>query len=277
MMTLETKYEQLKSILQDLDSVVIGFSGGVDSTFLLKVAKDTLGDDVLAVTARSSTYPEREFLEAKEYAKNLNAKHEVIVSEELDIEGFSKNPIDRCYHCKNELFSKIQAVAKEKDYKYVLDGSNLDDVGDYRPGMKAAKELGVRSPLREAEMTKADIRALSQKLNLPTWNKPAFACLSSRFPYGNEITKDKLSMVEKAEEYLRSLGIIQTRVRHHENIARIEVDPRERKKFFDEEVMDEVGKTLTGFGFAYVTLDVLGYRSGSMNEVLSEDEKNISK
>lgn len=276
-MTLEEKYEKLISIVKNLESVAIGFSGGVDSTFLLKVAKDTLGDDVLAVTARSSTYPEREFLEAKEYAKDFNAKHEVIVSEELDIEGFSKNPIDRCYHCKNELFSKIQAVAKEKGYKYVLDGSNLDDVGDFRPGMKAAKELGVRSPLKEAEMTKEDIRNLSEKLNLPTWNKPAFACLSSRFPYGNEITEEKLSMVEKAEEYLRSLGIEQSRVRHHENIARIEVNPKERKKFFDEDLMDEVGKTLQGFGFTYVTLDIIGYRSGSMNEVLSEEEKNISE
>lgn len=276
-MTLEKKYEKLKSILQDLESVAIGFSGGVDSTFLLKVAKDTLGDNVLAVTARSSTYPEREFLEAKKYAKSFNAKHEVIVSEELDIEGFSKNPIDRCYHCKSELFTKIHAVAKEKGYTYVLDGSNLDDVGDFRPGMKAAKELGVRSPLKEAEMTKDDIRVLSQKLDLPTWNKPAFACLSSRFPYGNEITEEKLSMVEKAEDYLRSLGIIQTRVRHHENIARIEVDPKERKKFFDDKVMDQVGKTLKGFGFTYVTLDILGYRSGSMNEVLSDEEKNTSK
>lgn len=276
-MNLEEKYENLISILRNLESVAIGFSGGVDSTFLLKVAKDTLGDDVLAVTARSSTYPEREFREAKEYANKLNAKHEVIVSEELDIEGFSKNPIDRCYHCKNELFSKIQALAESKGYKYVLDGSNLDDVGDYRPGMKAARELGIRSPLKEAQMTKEDIRTLSEQLNLPTWNKPAFACLSSRFPYGNEITKEKLSMVEKAEEYLRSLGIIQTRVRHHENIARIEVDPKERKKFFDENLMDEVGKTLKNYGFTYVTLDISGYRSGSMNEVLSEEEKNISK
>lgn len=276
-MTLEKKHEKLIAILKDLESVAIGFSGGVDSTFLLKVAKDTLGDNVLAVTARSSTYPEREFLEARDYAKDMNAKHEVIVSEELDIEGFAKNPIDRCYHCKNELFSKIQAVAKEKGYKFVLDGSNLDDIGDFRPGMKAARELGVKSPLKEAGMTKDDIRALSEKLDLPTWNKPAFACLSSRFPYGNEITEEKLSMVEKAEDYLRSLGIIQSRVRHHENIARIEVNPKERKKFFDEDLMDEVGKTLTGFGFTYVTLDIIGYRSGSMNEVLSEEEKDISK
>jgi len=276
-MTLEKKYEKLKWILQDLDSVVIGFSGGVDSTFLLKVAKDTLGEKVLAVTARSSTYPEREFLEAKEYAKSFGAKHEVIVSEELDIEGFSQNPIDRCYHCKNELFSKIQEVAREKGYKNVLDGSNLDDVGDYRPGMKAAKELGVRSPLKEAELTKEDIRTLSKQLNLPTWDKPAFACLSSRFPYGNEITEEKLSMVEKAEEYLRSLGMIQTRVRHHENIARIEVDPKERKKFFDENLLDEIGESLKKLGFTYVTLDILGYRSGSMNEVLSQEEKNTSK
>lgn len=274
-MTLTEKYEKLKVILSNLESVAIGFSGGVDSTFLLKAAKDVLGDDVLAVTARSSTYPEREFLEAKEYAKNMNAKHEIIISEELDIEGFSKNPVDRCFHCKNELFSKIKEVASQKGYKYVVDGSNLDDEGDFRPGMKAAKELGVRSPLREAGLTKEDIRELSKDLDLPTWNKPAFACLSSRFPYGNEITKEKLSMVEKAEEYLRSLGITQIRVRHHENIARIEVDPRERRKFFDEELMDQIGETLKAIGFTYITLDILGYRSGSMNEVLSEKEKEM--
>lgn len=274
-MTLAEKHEKLKLILSNLESVAIGFSGGVDSTFLLKAAKDVLGDDVLAVTARSSTYPEREFLEAKEYAKNLNAKHEIIISEELDIEGFSKNPVDRCFHCKNELFSKIKEVALQKGYKHVVDGSNLDDEGDFRPGMKAAKELGVRSPLREAGLTKEDIRKLSRDLDLPTWNKPAFACLSSRFPYGNEITKEKLSMVERAEEYLRSLGITQIRVRHHENIARIEVDPTERRKFFDEKLMDEIGKRLKEIGFTYITLDILGYRSGSMNEVLSEKEKEI--
>lgn len=274
-MTLTEKHEKLKSLLNSLESVAIGFSGGVDSTFLLKVAKDVLGDDVLAVTARSSTYPEREFLEAQEYAKNLNANHEIIISEELDIEGFSKNPVDRCFHCKNELFSKIKEVALQKGYKHVVDGSNLDDEGDFRPGMRAARELGVRSPLREAGLTKEDIRQLSKDLDLPTWNKPAFACLSSRFPYGNEITKEKLSMVERAEEYLRSLGITQIRVRHHENIARIEVDPAERRKFFDEKLMDEVGKTLKEIGFTYITLDILGYRSGSMNEVLSEKEKEI--
>lgn len=276
-MSMEKKYENLKSILRGLGSVAIGFSGGVDSTFLLKVAKEVLDEEVLAVTARSSTYPEREFLEAKKYARDFNAKHLVITSEELDIEGFSKNPIDRCYHCKNELFSKILAVAEEKGYKYVLDGSNLDDVGDYRPGMKAAKELGVRSPLKEAELTKEEIRILSKKLNLPTWNKPAFACLSSRFPYGNEITEEKLTMVEKAEEHLRSLGIRQTRVRHHENIARIEVDPKEREKFFDVNILDDIGDRLKKIGFTYVTLDVLGYRSGSMNEVLSQEEKDSSK
>jgi uncharacterized protein len=262
------KLKKLKEIIRNLDSAVVAFSGGVDSTFLLKVAHEVLGDEVMAVTAKSSTYPERELNEAIEYAKSFKAKHIIIESEELDVEGFAKNPTNRCYYCKHELFSKLKAVAKENNIKYVLDGSNYDDIGDFRPGMEAAKELNVISPLKEAELTKDDIRKLSKELNVPTWNKPAFACLSSRFPYGNEITSKKLSMVERAEEFLLNKGFRQLRVRHHGKIARIEVSPEERKKFFEIKIMDEVGKELKKIGFTYVTLDILGYRQGSMNEVL---------
>lgn len=273
-MDLSLKLEKLKENLKKLGSVAIAYSGGVDSTFLLKVAHEVLGDKVIAVTARSSTYPEREFNEAKAYIESIGAKHIVIVSEELEIEGFSKNPVNRCYYCKKELFSKIKDIASEYDISYVLDGSNLDDTGDYRPGMKAAKELEVISPLKEAELTKQDIRDLSKAMGVPTWNKPAFACLSSRFPYGNEITAPKLKMVEQAEQLLLDMGFRQIRVRHHGEIARIEVSSEERGKFFDLAVMDKIGQEFKNIGFKYTTLDLLGYRTGSMNEVLSEEEKS---
>lgn len=276
-MDLHAKFDILKNNLKNLGGAALAYSGGVDSTFLLKAAFDVLGDRLVAVTARSSTYPEREFKEATKYIESLGAKHVVIISEELEIEGFSKNPTNRCYYCKKELFSKVKNIAEEHGLNYVLDGSNADDVGDFRPGMTAAKELSVVSPLREAGLTKQDIRALSKELGLPTWNKPAFACLSSRFPYGNEITVPKLSMVEKAEQFLLDLGFKQLRVRHHGDIARIEVNTEERSKFFNLDLMDKIGNEFKQIGFKYVTLDLLGYRTGSMNEVLSEDEKTAAK
>lgn len=267
-MDLENKLIKLKELLKSLESVAIAYSGGVDSTFLLKVAYDVLGDKAIAVTAKSSTYPEREFNEAKAYIEKLGAKHIVIVSEELEIEGFAKNPTNRCYFCKSELFTKVREVANQHGIKEVLDGSNFDDIGDYRPGMQAAKELGVISPLKQCEMTKKDIRELSKAMGVPTWNKQAFACLSSRFPYGNEITAPKLKMVERAEQFLMDLGFTQLRVRHHGDIARIEVAVQDREKFFDTELMDKVVKEFKQIGFKYVTLDMQGYRTGSMNEVL---------
>lgn len=275
-MLLKEKYELLKNIIKKKESAAIAFSGGVDSTFLLKVATDVLGNNIIAVTATSSTYPKRELNEAIKYAKDLGAKHLIISSEELDIDGFAMNPKNRCYYCKKELFTKISNIASENGIKYVFDGSNLDDTGDYRPGMQAAKELNVISPLKEAELTKDDIRELSKELKLPTWNKPSFACLSSRFPYGNKITISKLNMVEKAEQYLLDLGITQVRVRHHGEIARIEVKPSEREKFYNQELMDKIGNEFKKIGFTYVTLDLLGYRTGSMNETLTENEKSIS-
>ena len=276
-MELNLKFQKLKDNLKDLKSVAIAYSGGVDSTFLLKVAADVLGNNVIAITAKSSTYPEREFKEAVKYIEDIGAKHIVIISEELEIEGFVKNPVNRCYFCKKELFSKIRKVADDNNINAVLDGSNVDDISDFRPGTKAAIELKVISPLKDAGFTKDDIRAMSKKLGVPTWNKPAFACLSSRFPYGNEITVEKLSMVERAEQFLMDLGFRQIRVRHHEDIARIEVNTEERYKFFDIKIMDKVANELKSIGFKYVTLDLLGYRTGSMNEVLSETEKNPQK
>ena len=276
-MELEMKYQKLKDNIKELGSVAIAYSGGVDSTFLLKVAADVLGNKVIAITAKSTTYPEREFKEAVKYIGDIGAKHIVIISEELEIEGFAKNPIDRCYFCKKELFSKVRKVADDNNINAVLDGSNADDVSDYRPGMKAANELKVISPLKDVGLTKDNIRELSKRLGLPTWNKPAFACLSSRFPYGNEITVEKLSMVERAEQFLLDLGFRQIRVRHHGDIARVEVNVEERSKFFSIEMMDKVANELKSIGFKYVTLDLLGYRTGSMNEVLSEKEKNSVK
>jgi len=267
-MDLQLKYNKLKEIIRNAESLAVAFSGGVDSTFLLKVAHEVLGDKVVAVTAQSSTYPEREYKIAENFAKELGVKHVVIVSEELDIDGFSSNPVNRCYYCKKELFTKVHEVAKEHKVNYVADGSNMDDMGDYRPGLKAVNELKVISPLKEAGLTKDDIRALSKELNLPTWNKQAFACLASRFPYGHEITKEKLSMVDKAEQILLDLGFRTVRVRHHENLARIEVAAEEMKKFYNEELMNEIYEAFKKIGFNYVSLDLKGYRTGSMNETI---------
>lgn len=272
-MLLDEKLELLKDIIRKKGSAAVAFSGGVDSTFLIRVAKEVLGDKLIAVTATSSTYPERELNEAIKYAKDFGVKHIIISSEELDIEGFASNPKNRCYYCKKELFTKVKEVALENGVEYVFDGSNLDDNGDYRPGMLAAKELLVISPLKEAGLTKKDIRDLSKEYGLATWNKPAFACLSSRFPYGNKITLPKLKMIDKAEQFLLDMGIKQVRVRHHGEIARIEVAPEEREKFFNLEFMDKISSKFKEIGFIYTTLDIAGYRTGSMNEVLKEEEK----
>ncbi|WPX09906.1 ATP-dependent sacrificial sulfur transferase LarE [Anaerocellum danielii] len=264
--TLQEKYEKLKNYIKSLGSLAIAYSGGVDSTFLVKVAYDVLEDRVIAVTATSSTYPKRELNDAIKFIKQIGAKHIVIESEELEIEGFNKNPVDRCYYCKKELFEKIWKVAKAHGIEYVADGSNFDDLNDFRPGMKAACELNVVSPLKVAGLTKEDIRKLSKELGLPTWDKPAFACLSSRIPYGERITKEKLSMIEKAEEYLLGLGFKQVRVRYHQDkLARIEIGKDEMEKFLDIKLIESVRNKFKELGFLYITLDLEGYRTGSMN------------
>lgn len=267
-MGVESKLEALKTGLQGMESVIIAFSGGVDSSFLLKVAHEVLGDKVLAVTARSSTYPEREFREAESFAAGYGIPHRVIISEELEVEGFSDNPPNRCYLCKQELFKKIKRLADKEGFKSIAEGSNHDDLGDYRPGLQAISELGIVSPLRDAGLTKNEIRLLSKELGLKTWDKPSFACLSSRFPYGEKITEQKLQMVDKAEQFLLDLGFRQVRVRHHGGLARIEVDDTDFNRFADNQIRNKVYLRYKELGFIHVSLDLKGYRTGSMNEGL---------
>jgi uncharacterized protein len=258
----------LKAYLNNLNSVAIAFSSGVDSTFLLKVAHDVLGDQVVAVTARSCSFPVRELKEAEEFCRKEGIRHIIVDSEELDIEGFRHNPRNRCYLCKHELFTKIIAIAQENHLAYVAEGSNMDDNGDYRPGLKAVAELHVVSPLRYVGLYKEEIRQLSKELGLTTWNKQSFACLSSRFVYGEEISPEKLSMVDKAEQFLLDMGFTQLRVRIHGTIARIEVGQDEILRLAAPEIRRQVSEALHGLGFSYVTLDMDGYQTGSMNRTL---------
>ncbi|TDF99654.1 ATP-dependent sacrificial sulfur transferase LarE [Paenibacillus piri] len=274
MESMEQKYQKLGDILRSMDKVVVAFSGGVDSAFLLKAALEFLGPDrVLAITADSETYPVREKEEAIALAKELNAPHAVIHTSELDIPGYAENPTNRCYFCKNSLFDHLIPIARERGYAHVVFGAIADDLGEHRPGLQAAHEQGVRAPLLEAGIKKSEIRHMSRQFGLRTWDKPSFACLSSRIPYGEAITALKLSMIDQAEDFIIQLGFRQVRVRQHDNLARIEVPPADLAEMLA--VADTVHAKLKEIGYTYVTMDLKGYRSGSLNEVLPAEQQAV--
>lgn len=264
-MLTEKNFENLKNYLNELGKVAIAFSGGVDSTFLLKVAHDILGDNAVAITATSEFFPAREIQEAKNFCESEKIRQIILSEKILRVENIENNPVNRCYICKKNLFSKILRIAEENKIFHVAEGSNMDDVGDYRPGMKAIEELKIKSPLRISNLYKSEIRELSKKLNLSTADKPSFACLASRFVYGEKISEEKLLMVERAEELLREKNFKQFRVRVHDKLARIEILPADFEKIIRQDVREEITRSFKNFGFDYVSLDLQGYRTGSMN------------
>ncbi|MFQ5717182.1 MAG: ATP-dependent sacrificial sulfur transferase LarE, partial [Nitrospinales bacterium] len=268
---LVEKRTRLESLIREMKSVVVAFSGGVDSALVLAAAHSLLGSKVVAVTAQSESLPARELRAAKRLAQEIGAEHLVIQTREMETGEYKENSVRRCYYCKSELYARLRAIAGERNFMSIVNGLNADDMKDYRPGIAAAKEAGVLSPLRDAGFNKEDVRALSRQLGLAVWEKPAAACLASRVPYGEPITPEKLSMVEKAEDFLISLGFSQLRVRHHGDVARVELLKEEMTRFFDGGLPALVQKRFQEIGFKYVALDIEGYRSGSLNETLSKE------
>ena len=276
-MLLKNKHRDLESRIVKLQSALVAFSGGIDSTLVLAVAKKVLGERVLAITAESDSVPKRELQTARHLAQILGVKHKIIRTEEMSSPDYLKNPINRCYYCKSELYSKLAKVAAGHKLASILNGINMDDLGDHRPGITAAKEAGVISPLVESKFTKQDVRDLAREMNLPNWAKPALACLSSRIPYGQPVTTKKLSMIEQAEETLLAEGFQQVRVRHHGNMARIELPKNDIPDLLKSGLSKKVNQCLQKIGFQYVTVDLKGYRSGSLNEILNLKKNKFLK